>query len=117
MGNITTMNNQVSFANFFKLAPSLIALDKELDYEGCPVSYRKYLAVEWLARTNSQNEAIQKLQTSISGMGLDTKSVFSIWYENVYGHVVYEPPASRFVAISTPVPIIVTLIPKLQCKI
>jgi HEPN domain-containing protein len=105
------MNNQVSFASFFKLSSGLIALDRELDSEGCPVSYRKYLAAEWLVRNDCQNEAIFQLKTSISDMDVDAESVFSIWYNNIYGHVVYEPPASRFVAMSTPVPIIVTWSP------
>ena len=105
------MKPQASYADFFKLAPYLIALDKELDAEGCPVSYRKYFAVELLSRTEDQSDLIKKLQTAILEMDLDTKSIISTWYNNVYGHVVYEPPASRFVALSTPVPIIVTFSP------
>ncbi|WP_133512635.1 HEPN domain-containing protein [Candidatus Thiosymbion oneisti] len=105
------MSNRASFADFFKLAPGLIALDRELDAEGCPVSYRKYLAVEWLIRTDCRDNTIKQLKTAISDMDLDVQSACSTWYNNVYGHTVYEPPASRFIALSTPVPITVTWSP------
>lgn len=102
------MNTQISFADFFKLAPGLIALDRELDAEGCPVSYRKYLAAEWLTRRDCRDNTIRHVISAISDMHLDVESVCSTWYNNVYGHTVYQPPASRFIALSTPVPIAVT---------
>lgn len=105
------MNNQVSFADFFKLSPGLIEVDKLLDLEGSPVSYRKYLAVELLNKACDKNNIIQQLKKSMSDINVDAILVFSIWYNNVYGHVVYEPPASRFVAMSTPIPIIITRSP------
>jgi hypothetical protein len=105
------VSNRASFADFFALAPSLIALDKELDAEGCPVAYRKYLASDWLMRRNWENNLIGQANTMISERDLDTEAVCSVWYNNVYGHSVYQPPASRFMALSTPVPVAITWSP------
>lgn len=105
------METRTSFADFFALAPGLIALDKELDAEGCPVAYRKYLAADRLRRRNWCNEAIGRAEALITQKCLDVRSVCSVWYNNVYGHAVYQPPASRFVALSTPVPVVVTWSP------
>ncbi|MGH8127019.1 MAG: HEPN domain-containing protein [Gammaproteobacteria bacterium] len=105
------MTAQASFADFFKLAPGLIALDKELDAEGCPVSYRKYFAVDWLTRRDWSDDKIRHAKDTIFDLDLDVQSVCSTWYNNVYGHVVYQPPASRFMAMATPVPVSVTWSP------
>lgn len=105
------MNNQASFAQFFKLAPGLIALDRELDAEGCPVSYRKYFAVDWLTRRDWNDNAIRNAKSLISDLDLDVRSVCSTWYNNVYGHIVYQPPASRLMAFATPVPVSITWCP------
>lgn len=88
-----------------------MALDKELDAEGCPVAYRKYLAPDWLARGNWRNSLIGQLNALIAEKRLDAEALCSVWYNNVYGHSVYQPPASRFVAFSTPVPVVITWSP------
>ncbi len=112
------MTTQVSFAQFFQLAPGLIALDKELDADGCPVPYRKYFAADWLSNREWKQNEILNVQSSISELGLDVQSLCSTWYNNVYGHVVYEPPASRFIAIATPIPVPVTWSPlDLECTL
>lgn len=105
------MTTQISYAQFFKLAPGLIALDRELDADGYPVAYRKYFATDWLSNREWQNIEIAKTQSYISEKGLNIRDLCSIWYNNVYGHVVYEPPASRFIAVATPVPVAVTWSP------
>lgn len=102
------MNTIISYANYFKLAPGMIALDKILDAESCPVSYRKYFAAEWLVERTWSDEHVSFVQNFMSSKYLDIKAICSTWYNNVYGHAVYEPPASRFVGLATPVPIIVT---------
>gem|GEM_PF-2964288 len=86
----------------------MMALDKELDAENCPVPYRKYFAAEWLAERTWVDKRISSVQNFIFSKKLDIQAICSTWYNNVYGHTVYEPPASRFVGIATPVPIIVT---------
>ena len=105
------METKASFADFFALAPGLIALDKELDAEGCPVAYRKYLAADWLMRRNWRDEAIGRAGDLIVEKRFNVRSLCSVWYNNVYGHAVYQPPASRLVALSTPVPVLVTWSP------
>ncbi len=88
-----------------------MALDKALDSENCPVSYRKYFAAEWLVKRTWDDGPISFVQGFISSKDIDVKAICSTWYNNVYGHAVYEPPASRFIGLSTPVPIVVTLSP------
>ncbi|TCT19247.1 HEPN domain-containing protein [Thiobaca trueperi] len=105
------METKVTFADFFALAPGLIALDRELDAKGCPIAYRKYLAADWLIGRNWRNEAIGRAEALITEKCFDVRTVCSVWYNNVYGHVVYQPPASRFVALSTPVPVVITWSP------
>lgn len=105
------VSNRASFADFFALAPSLIAVDRELDVEGCPVAYRKYFASDWLKHQSWRSSVIGQANILISEKDLDAEAVCSVWYNNVYGHSVYQPPASRFVAVSTPVPVVVTWSP------
>ena len=102
------MNTVVSYADHFKIAPGMMALDKALDAENCPVPYRKYFAAEWLADRAWTDRSIAFVQGFMSSQNLDIQAICSTWYNNVYGHAVYEPPASRFAALVTPVPIIVT---------
>ena len=102
------MDTVISYADHFKIAPGMMALDKALDSENCPVSYRKYFAAEWLAERTWDDEQISFVQNFMSSKDLDIQAICSTWYNNVYGHAVYEPPASRFVGLTTPVPIIVT---------
>jgi hypothetical protein len=102
------MNTVISYADHFKIAPGMMALDKALDAENCPVSYRKYFAAEWLMDRTWADERISFVQNFMSSKNLDIQAICSTWYNNVYGHAVYEPPASRFVGLATPIPIIVT---------
>lgn len=105
------MTTRVSFAQYFKLAPELLALDRELDAAGCPVAYRKYVGAELLKRSHLVSKSANLLLSKLAKFGLDPKSILSVWYNNVYGHVVYQPPASRFLAMAVPVPIVVTWSP------
>ena len=102
------MNTVISYANHFKIAPGMMALDRALDAENCPVPYRKYFATDWLVNRTWADAPIAFVQEFMSSHNVDISAVCSTWYNNVYGHAVYEPPASRFAALVTPVPVIVT---------
>lgn len=98
----------VSFAQFFHLAPALLELDRDLDAVGCPVPYRKYIGATLLANSTLSTESVRRLSEMLSEAELAPAPILSAWYNNVYGHVVYQPPASRFVAAAVPVPVVVT---------
>lgn len=105
------MTTRASFAQYFKLAPGLLALDRELDAAGCPVAYRKYLGADLLRQSTLKSESARRVLTMLAEFGLDPKPILSTWYNNVYGHVVYHPPASRFLAMAVPVPVVITWSP------
>ena len=105
------MTSRASFAQYFKLAPGLLALDRELDAAGCPVAHRKHIGADLLKQSALKNESASRVVTMLAEYGLDPKPILSTWYNNVYGHVVYQPPASRFLAMAIPVPIVVTWSP------
>jgi HEPN domain-containing protein len=106
MNNMTRAS--ATFDQFFQLAPALLSLDKELDSVGCPIAYRKHVGATLLANPTFSTEAVQCLSKMLAVKGLAAAVVLSAWYNNVYGHVVYQPPASRFLVAAVPVPIVAT---------
>lgn len=97
-----------SFAQYFQLAPALLGFDRVLDTVGCPIAYRKYVGATLLVNSTCSNKSVRVLGELLAGAGLAPTPTLSAWYNNVYGHVVYQPPASRFLAAAVPVPIVVT---------
>jgi HEPN domain-containing protein len=102
------MNTQISFSIYFEFASGLIALDKELDAIGCPIAYRKYLAVDWLTHCKTTDTLIDNVSRRIKELDLCVETVTKTWYNSVYGHVVYLPPASKLIVFATPIPVTAT---------
>ncbi len=103
------MDTQISFATFFELAPGMLAIDRELDALGCPVAYRKYFAAGILSgcgRIGTEFDVIREARQLLVHHAHLPMSAASTWYNNVYGHLVYEPPASKFVVVLAPRPVI-----------
>ena len=107
------MTKTLSYSQYFELADGLLALDSKLDASGVPIPFRKYIGRDWLIPSNETRQdvasgRIQDAANKIQALGASPEEALSVWYNDLYGHVVYEPPASSFIAALLPHAVVLT---------